>query len=190
MKSILLLAILFLLSIQSYAQDNKEFLIAPDDWRKEQLQLPLSFAPELDYNGLEDVRFAKGWGDQESEEFWTYRFAWYLDKNPALNTEKLNKEIQLYFDGLMNIIAKGRKISKEKVIATKATFSKKTKNSFIGKATVFDAFFTQKTIDLNIKVDYEYCPATKKHIAYFGLSPQSFQHKLWSVIDNILIPCD
>ena len=49
---------------------------APGDWRTEIVTFRLSFAPELDYEGHGDVRFAPGMFDPETDEFWTYSFVW------------------------------------------------------------------------------------------------------------------
>ncbi len=192
MKSIFI-PFFLIVSLSTAAQEKKaaiSYLTAPGDWRKELLTLPLSFAPELDYTGLEDVRFSKGWGDKNSDEFWTYKFAWYLDIDPKLGTEKIENELKFYFDGLMNAVGQGRKIPKEKIKPTLAIFVKDSPNhSFKGKVHLFDVFFTKDIIKLNVIVKPAYCEVTKKHIVYFEFSPQSFDHALWKTMEQIQIPC-
>ncbi|MCC1485075.1 hypothetical protein [Winogradskyella immobilis] len=172
------------------AQKEASLLNSPNDWRAETLNLPLSFAPELDYEGIEYVRFAKGWGNAASEEFWTYKFAWYLDVDPKLTTERLNKELKLYFDGLLNAVGKGKGLSKETIIPAKATIAyNKESASYLGNVTIFDVFFKEALQTLNVKITSSYCDITKKHIVYFEFSPQPYQHKLWETMNNITILC-
>jgi len=195
MKSTLLFYLFVLSNLILFAQeknDEKEYLLeAPDTWRKELLTLPLGFAPELAYEGIEDVRFSKGWGDINSEEFFTYTFVWYLDKNPELTSTKIENELAIYFDGLMNAVGQGRKIPKEKITPTLAVFIDDTStNSFKGRVKIFDVFFTKKVITLNVKITTNYCNTTKKYSTYFEFSPQSFEHKLWNILHAIKIPCN
>ncbi|NAS32602.1 hypothetical protein GTQ40_16595 [Flavobacteriaceae bacterium R38] len=195
MKFIITLSLSVFCCFCTIAQEKeapeRSLLEAPEDWRKELLQLPLGFAPELNYKGIEDVRFSKGWGNKDSEEFFTYTFAWYLDIDPELSSEKLNKELKIYFDGLMNAIGQGRNIPKEKITPTQASLIDDSKsNSFKGEVKIFDVFFTQEVITLNVKVSTSYCKPAKKHIAYFEFSPQGFDHKLWDTMNKIRIPCN
>ncbi len=195
MNKTTLTALLFLFFSVVIAQektDEQEFLLdGPESWRKELLTLPLRFAPELDYKGLEFVRFSKGWSDKTSDEFWTYKFAWYLDEPANLTTERLNKELQIYFDNLLNLVGKGKGIAKEKITATKATLSySKRRKTYKGQVTIFDVFFSETLQTLNIKVSPSYCDTSKKHIVYFEFSPQPFKHKLWKVMKDITIACD
>lgn len=188
--SILTIFVFLTISAQEQTKNQSFLLDAPDNWRKETLTLPLSFAPELDYKGLEFVRFSSGWGDKNSEEFWTYKFAWYLDINPNITAETLNKELKIYFDGLLNLIGKGRGLAKETIVPTKANIVRNSsKKLFLGEVIIFDVFFTEALKTLNVKVSTKYCKITKKHIVYFEFSPQPFKHKLWKTMNKITIPC-
>ena len=190
MRSLVLL-ICVLFSYFPKAQDKTvELLKAPEDWRKEQLQLPLSFAPELDYEGIEDVRFAKGWSDKASEEFWTYTFVWYLDEYTTQKSSEYETSLALYFDGLLKRISKGKNI-REKFIPTQAKIHYSEEDStFLGQVTIFDAFFTEKTITLYLKINEDYCKTKKKHLVYFRFSPHNYSHQLWNTMQGINVPCD
>ena len=39
----------------------------------------------IKYSGVEDIRFAPGWGNAKSNEYWTYAFLWYLDGTVIIN---------------------------------------------------------------------------------------------------------
>src|SRR4051812_6700953 len=60
-------------------------LTAPEGWGVERFAIPIEFAPSIPYKGVEDIRFAPGWSDAKSNEYWTYAFLWYLDGKPAID---------------------------------------------------------------------------------------------------------
>ncbi|MGL6267834.1 MAG: hypothetical protein ACRC2O_07895, partial [Chitinophagaceae bacterium] len=87
---ILSIIILSLFSAAIYGQEiQSEFdghkweapytLPVPKDWTIERFPIPISFAPQIPYRGVEDIRFTPGWGKKISEEYWSYAFLWYLE---------------------------------------------------------------------------------------------------------------
>ena len=189
--SILFFLVTFCTSLYSTAQETTDLLLDVDEpWRSEQLTFPIRFAPSLDYKGIEEVRFAKGWGTPDSDEFWTYTFLWYLDEDPAITASAIEDDIEAYFDGLMTLVGKGsglKDIPKANVIFVK---SMNTTNTYIGKAKVFDAFFNKDIQELNIKATTGYCLKTKKHTVIFTFSPKEFDHNIWQILDNIKLTVD
>ena len=57
----------------------------PDKWTKEVFSIPISFAPEINYKGHEEIRFAPGWGDSTKNDYWTYAFLWCIDADPNIS---------------------------------------------------------------------------------------------------------
>jgi len=201
MKAIALFSILFFGIFSTVQAQDKELLLKIDEpWRNEKLSFPIHFAPSLDYKGIEEVRFAKGWGNKESEEFWTYAFLWYLDEDPLLTETKLENDIQAYFNGIMNLVGKGRgltDIPDSKVdfikLATGSTTSGKRNDSrtnYEGKAEIFDVFFTKSTQILNITAVSDYCSASKKYTVLFTFSPQDRDHSIWKTLNGISLTQD
>ncbi|WP_394749000.1 hypothetical protein [Spongiimicrobium salis] len=187
MKSIFSLVCLCLFfTVQSQKQGESKFpLEGPSDWRKEVLSLPLSFAPELAYEGTEYVLFAKGWSDQNATDFWTYTFAWVLDESPEFTADILNIDLKHYFDGLMTAV------SGSEINSTKAQLKAvKNEGFFEGQVKVFDAFFLKDTKELNVRVQPVYCHKAKKHFVYFRFSPKAFDTPLWNTMKMIRIPCE
>lgn len=119
MKSLLTLAF-FITFISLQAQESKPATIlnAPENWRMEIINFPLSFVPSLDYIGFEDIRFAPGWADTTAVDYFTYTFTWVLDKNPKLDQEKLETQMKAYFDGLIAVVSEREDLPK-----TEASFS-------------------------------------------------------------------
>jgi hypothetical protein len=52
-------------------------LPTPEGWRTETLHFPLEFAPQLPYQGLEELRFSPGMFKPGREDFWTYAFVFW-----------------------------------------------------------------------------------------------------------------
>jgi hypothetical protein len=77
----------------------------PKGWNKETIPFPLSFAPQLKYQGTEELRFAPGFFDPQSPGYWSYGFVWWLDGKPELNEKTLNESLPAYFTGLCKAAA-------------------------------------------------------------------------------------
>ena len=80
MKHILILITLFC-SIHVFAQKQEANLLktSDDSWKEEVILMPLHFAPQIPFKGVEEIRFAKGWSKKEDATFWTYAFVWNVD---------------------------------------------------------------------------------------------------------------
>lgn len=183
-------AFLLLLCLQLTAQESKPATIqtSPSDWRLEIINLPLSFAQSIDYKGFEDIRFAPGWADTTAADYFSYTFTWYIEKNPKLNKEKLEKQMQEYFDGLMTLVAERNDLPK-----TQASFNfSKAKNAFgaSGEITFYEAFFKQRLVTLNVDIAGSPCKATGKYLVRFNLSPQSRDHQIWKDFEQVKLKID
>ncbi|WP_117884306.1 serine hydrolase domain-containing protein [Aureibaculum luteum] len=155
-------------------------------WGQEIFIFPIHFAPEIKYEGFEDIRFAKGWAKVDSDGFWTYAFAWSVKANSALSEKEIESNLQLYFDGLMTGVNK----DKDKILPkTLAQLDKKedTNNKIIytGKISIFDAFTTQKKMTLNVHVENYYLERKKKAVVLFRFSPKYFEHDIWNKLNEV-----
>ncbi len=171
---------------------SKNLLLAADGWRGEIIEFPLKFASSISYSGTEYVRFAPGWGEKEAEDYFSYAFLWEIDQNPQLSTEKLESEMETYFDGLMSMVSKMNLKLFKKVPKTKAFFEKVNDAVYVGKVLTYDAFTTKKEVNLNVIVDYKFCSTANKHLVLFNLSPQVPEHQIWKKMKKIRIDleCD
>src|SRR5688572_27004103 len=95
-------------------------LAVPKDWTIERFLIPISFAPQISYKGVEDIRFPPGWGKVKSEEYWSYAFLWYLDGEIKMNSTIVDSNVKAYYTGLIAI--NGRNIPAEKLIPVTTTF--------------------------------------------------------------------
>jgi len=182
-----LLIILFLFySVLSYGQEAETVLSAPDNWQSEIIPFPLGFAPGIGFVGFEDLRFAPGWNNPGSQEFWAYTFAWYVEKDSAMTENKLDAYFTMYYDGLMGIDGNNQRDTAQtnQLNKTLCLFVK-TDEGFTGKMRVYDRFFTKDYITLNIKVKESFCPETNKQIILFNISPKDFGNEVWGIFDDV-----
>ncbi len=108
MKNIVIIISLLLHSITIFGQEEQILEVFKTDstWTKEFIKFPIGFAPDINYEGYEDLRFAEGWAKKDSPEFWSYIFAWHINGNQEQTVEKLETNLKLYFNGLMTAVNK------------------------------------------------------------------------------------
>lgn len=183
---LVILSLIFFLSHYVTAQ-TQTILEAPDTWRSELINFPLSFAPEIDLQGFEDIRFSPGWSDSTSSQFWTYTFVWNIEMSKPFNQDQLTSIFNQYFDGLSQVVdpvdPNQPNPNRKK---TESTFTK-TDDGFTGKITMYDAFFSKKPITLHLKVEELRCDTLEKSVIRFDLSPKPFQHEVWDVFQEVKI---
>ena len=165
---------------------------APESWRKEVVTFPLSFAPELDYEGHGDVRFAPGMFTTGAEDFWTYSFVWWLPLDTEITPARLSVDMNTYFSGLANIIMKSREqdvpdhnASAHFQISDNPHVSTSRSMSLEGRVETLDAFATQKPVALNAKAELIPCLAQDRIALIFGFSPQPLSHENWNTLNQI-----
>jgi len=167
---------------QSEVQNDSLLLDIEQNWRSERLIFPIAFAPSLDYNGVEEVRFAEGWADKNSSEFWTYTFLWYLNENPELTERKLQYDLAAYFDGLMNLVSKGQ----SKDFPSKIRLKRIGDSTFYeGEAQIYDAFFTKAMLTLQVSIEEQYCKLNDTYTVLFRFSPKELDDPVWKTLNAI-----
>lgn len=191
MKTIVISIIVLLLQASMvFGQEELEhpdILVTNDNWGKELFQFPIRFAKEIQYTGMEEARFPKGWGDSTSTEFWTYAFAWEIETEEALAEADFEINLQYYFDGLLGLDFD----RKEKVTQTNANFIKKetskNKSWYVGKIKTFDTRFTKKAMTLHVQALSHFCEKEKQSVILFKFSPKPFEHSVWDKLDGVKI---
>ena len=166
----LFVLVLLTVSPRLHAQDN--VLKAPFDWRTERLELPLPFAPSIPITGFEDVRFAPGWGDSTSTEFWTYAFVWVLEEEMEIDQTSLTQYLEDYYDGLMLAVAQTKDTQTEVKLTA-------IESGYRGVVQTLDGFFTKERIRLSLTVQSE------GNTWLFLVSPQPTSHPVWEMLEAI-----
>ena len=154
-------------------------------WGTEIFHFPIKFAKEINFEGIEDARFPKGWSDTKNDNFWTYAYGWNINLNTKPTVSQLQKYMQLYFDGLMTSIHNENDAPMTKTIAKFETMNSNSNDDFAGTVNIFDGFTTKKPLVLNVLVDYNYCEKKKTSQILFKFSPKKFEHQVWEKLNAI-----
>lgn len=160
----------------------------PEGWRGETITFPLEFAPELAYEGLEELRFSPGMFDPEAEDFWSYGFIWWVPLTTTLDAETLGKDLEAYFRGLSKAVSASRGHDPGELelrADLKAQPSEDGSERFGGTVLGYDAFATQAPVTLNVQIVTRRCEAEEHLVVFFELSPQPESHAVWQTLKGI-----
>ena len=160
-------------------------------WGKEVFTFPLRFAKEIKYEGFEEAHFPKGWIKEESPEFWSYAFVWNINLIEEFTVKELEKNLQIYFDGLMISVNKEKDKTLPKTVAkiSKAGNSNGILN-FYGTVAIYDSFVTKKPLLLNVSVETQNCEQSKKSLVLFRFSPKDFDNDIWNTLKKVKLHAD
>lgn len=141
-----------------------------DGWGVERFLIPIDFAPSIKYTGVEDIRFTKGWSDENSPDYWSYAFLWLLDNCPVQNVAVIQKNLNAYYDGLVGRNVVKRMIPKEIIFKTQTKLGiTKTESgdlqTYAGIIHILD-YMAQKPMVLHVKVHVKKCPGSTKIIIF------------------------
>jgi hypothetical protein len=163
----------------------------PKGWTIERFLIPISFAPQIPYKGVEDIRFTPGWGNVKSDEYWTYAFLWYLDGSPKTDAKIIANNLKAYYTGLIEINRESYKVPVEKLIPVQTSF-KETKTdredlkTYTGTIEMLD-YMQQKPITLNCIVHLKSCLEENKTILFYELCPKPFTHGNWLSLNQLWV---
>lgn len=187
MKKTILIFIQLFISVYTFSQknENETLIDLNSTWGKEMFPFPISFAQNIEYKGLAEVRFPpKGWSDPEHTFFWSYTYAWSIIFDKKITAKQIKKDLEMYFNGL-NDVRKDHNLN-QKATAEIRKISKKNKTTFFkGKVDTYDHFVTHKRLVLNVKIRSNYCEKKHKTIILFTFSPKEFNHDVWVTLNQI-----
>lgn len=161
--------------------------ILDTDWGKEIFEIPLRFARTMNIVGIEDARFTKGWGKHDSDEFWSYVFAWKIDYKGEVPETLLEDNLSLYFDGLM---------SRDKEKDLPATTKLKRVGQpgavvrFEGAVDFMDTRLTKGRLNLKVQGESLQCAEQDKAVIVFWFSPKPFGHATWTQLKSVKVLSD
>lgn len=160
----------------------------PPDWRFERIDFPLPFAPELKYDGFEELRFAPGMFKAESETYFTYIFAMKITSQITIDAAMLKQFLETYFRGLCRTVSKGSDfdIDVSKISATVSEQHHEALHArrFLVTLDSFDPFVTGKPLKLYLDL-----LAIKKsrddHRIFAAVSPKPASSPVWKLLRQL-----
>ncbi|MFT5052255.1 MAG: sulfatase activating formylglycine-generating enzyme [Chlamydiales bacterium] len=158
------------------------FPVSLEGWPSETFALPPGFAPDLP-SGLESLRFAPGWRDPSTEDFWSYAIVMWIDE-PAPDAARVSELLEVYYDGLMSAFASsaGKDIGSD---PAQVELVRSAPNHFEAEMHVIDAFATFEAIDLRVLVD-TVAETDERTVLRIRLSPQPEEHEIWRSLETAI----
>ena len=152
-------------------------LDAPAGWREESFQFPLPYAPSLPYQGSEQVRFSPSWSKFSDDAGFSYVVLWDIRPAP-LEPEALERALGVYFDGLMNNVAIGRKIEalvpQTAVVLHPLDAPAGWTEAYAGEVHTWNAFARAEDLVLNVEVAKRACGTDRVQVFFaFAKAPRS-----------------
>lgn len=178
--------LLFLSPPLCIAQNTKPNLLKiPSDWKFERMDLPLDFAPELSFTGYEELRFAPGMFDTESNYYFTYLFALHITDKVEFSQADLVDFLEQYYRGLSKAVGESKKmnidVSKIKINIEKEVNSQRYKSI----VNFFDSFTDGREIVLNMELEvFENHQENSCYILAL-VSPHKKNSKVWKEMYQI-----
>lgn len=188
MKKLIILSVFACYALMGYAQEKSDLYILEADstWLKEVIKFPLSFAPKINYNGYEDLRFAKDWRNPDGNEFFTYAFIWNVSLKEIPTAEDLKFQMTLYYDGLMTAVNKDKDFDvPDTQIKIEKVINEKDSSQFLAEIKVYDAFVTKKTITLFASVEPVFCNKSSDYLLLFRISTLNYKSEIWKDLNSV-----
>ncbi len=160
----------------------------PADWRFERIDFPLSFAPEIRYNGFEELRFAPGMFKPESDTYFTYVFVMKITDAVTLDAPALQSLLETYFRGLCRTVGKEKKfdIDTSKITAQVRPVQPDAPptRSFSATVASFDPFVTGKPLTLNFEM-LVIDKSRTDHRIFAAISPKPADSPIWKQLRTL-----
>ncbi len=164
----------------------------PEGWKSERIELPPSFAPDMELQGTEDVRFAPGMFQAKSDSFFSYIFVFQLQAKPKLTLEVLDRELLVYYRGLAKAVSKRRnpkldteqfslQLKEAQKTVAKARDARGLKR-YAGDLKWVEPFVTQKAQTLYLEVDTWANSKTGENYLFVCVSPQDKKAEIWKTM--------
>lgn len=174
--------LLILAAIPAAAQ-----VAAPEHWRKESFSFPLQFAPSIPYEGTEYVRFAPYWNEFDAERGFTYVILWDI-KQRKLEPAEFERALNVYFDGLMEQVTRGRKIADPGTVTSTLlhplTAPEGWGEALGGRLWTWNAFSKGEPLALHLEIAHRACGADRTQI-FFAFSRAARSATPWNELRAI-----
>jgi len=168
---------------------------APEGWRKERIALPPPFAPDMKLKGLEELRFAPGMFQPQSDSFFSYVFVFQLENKPELTQEVMEQELLAYYRGLAVAVLKGRNASADTTTFTlklaeagaiaEAPKPPQTPKRYTGDLKWVEPFVTGQSQTLHLEVETWKRGDSNHRFMFVCASPKPKTATIWRQMHEI-----
>lgn len=159
----------------------------PQGWDVERFLIPILFAPQIPYKGVEDIRFTPGWAKAQTNEYWSYAFLWYLEGAPKTNAKIIKTNLNAYYSGLVETMQGDIPADQLVPVKTKIKKIKTAKGdlkTYQGTVYMLD-YMAKKPITLNCIVHLKSCAGQDNTFIFYEISPKPYSDKVWQSLHQL-----
>jgi hypothetical protein len=171
----------------------------PTGWAKETIALPPAFAPDMKWQGTEELRFAPGMFQAGAPDFFSYALLFWLPDDTEVGAKALERELLAYYRGLAAAVGKGKKQEADpKAFSLTITAAKQqpdkrpggeTVAGYVGELRWTEPFATGKAQTLRLEIHSWPCAKHKRHCVFVCASPQPEAAAVWKTLREIRAGC-
>jgi hypothetical protein len=162
-------------------------LPSPNGWRAESFRFPLAFAPSIPYDGMQSVRFAPSFTRFDAPDGFTHLVLWDIKPEPLEGTQ-LERAVAVYLDGLMDNVARGRKLEELPVPAAVLLhpMSKPARweDAYAGTVHTWNAFSRGEELKLEVEVTTRRCSSDHMQVL-FAMSMAPRRDAAWKALRDV-----
>jgi hypothetical protein len=162
-------------------------LPSPAGWRADSFRFPLAFAPSIPYDGTQSVRFAPSFARFDTPGGFSHVVLWDI-KPELLEGAQLERAIAVYLDGLMDNVARGRKIEELPVPAAVLLhpMSKTARwdDAYAGTVHTWNAFSRGEELKLEVEVTTRRCAGDHLQVL-FAMSMAPRRDAAWKPLREL-----
>ena len=160
----------------------------PPDWRYERIEFPLPFAPELKYDGFEELGFAPGMFNAKSDTYFTYIFAMKITNDVSFDAKLLKSLLETYFRGLCRTVAEGTDfdidVSKISATVREDHYEAPRSRHFSVMLDSYDPFVTGKPLKLRLEL-LVVERNRNDHRIFAAVSPKPADSPVWKLLRKL-----
>lgn len=177
----------FFLTLQLTAQEPKpEILHIPENWKFEHMDFPLGFAPEIKYEGFEELIFSPGMFDTEAPDYFSYIFVMSVNNEREVSISTLEEVLLAYYRGLSQAEAESKETTIDTSVITCSVAKLKDdfreSEHYSAKINFIDSFTDNRTINLNMELDVQYNKTSERLYILAMVSPVQDMDPVWQTL--------
>jgi hypothetical protein len=170
----------------------------PAGWAKETFSLPPSFAPDMNWKGSEELRFAPGMFKANAPDFFSYAMLFWLPDDAEIDAKTMERELLAYYRGLAAAVLKGKKQDVDtKVFGLNITATKPPDRrpggeavaGYVGELKWTEPFATGMPQTLRLEIQSWPVAKHSHHCVFVCASPQPQTAAVWKALREIRAGC-
>jgi hypothetical protein len=164
---------------------------SPEGWKPETLLIPLHFAPDMGFKGVEELRFPPGMSKPETETYLSYAFIWWLEGQPKLDAKRLEEVLLQYYKGLY--LDESKKKDQKRVDGFSVTVRNEdavtvdgvSKTIYSGQVNWVDPFVTENDVRSTLRIEQWRCTEKDRTALLFLTSPRPAGSPAWQELATV-----